>query len=186
MTILSRSSSERGRRLSLVGTVGFIRQIFTRMGDFVKYHQYNSPMADVTIPSGQFLTFVFAGNGPIGGGGTPEAIQFGSGSISLSPADYARAYVVALGVDTATGGQKIAVVPRASAPPPVGGSINIALTCNARDAASGNSLNQFTGVIQINGAAPQPALAQNVGWFNQTFAALSTAPADPGSNTITF
>jgi hypothetical protein len=141
-------------------------------------------MSALQIPYGQYATLIVAGNGSSGQGAT--ALMPGANSIMLNSTDYASAYLVDLGLDTTTGGEKIAIVPRASAPPPVGGSITVTVQCTGKDKASGNPLNQLSEPVVIEGATPAPPAATNFGFFSSAFLPLASAPADPGSNVLSF
>jgi hypothetical protein len=139
-------------------------------------------MADLTIPAGQYCLCVLAGNG---GSNGPQALEAGSVTVSLSAADYAKFYVANKGPNPSGPGQLLAWVPKVQAP--AGGSYDVTVNASGNDAASGDPLSPISLDVSVTGPAPVPAAATNFMLVpGPTFAALSTAPPDPGSGTISF
>lgn len=141
-------------------------------------------MADFSIPFGKFFKVTVAGNGPVGGSGTPTSLLPGGNTIGLSASDYLSVYVADLGDDPTGPGRVFAVVPKQAAD--MGGSYTVGLNFTGKDGSSGNVLNPMSLTAEIVGPAPGAPGASNMGLFNSSIVDLASAPPDPGTATITF
>ncbi len=140
-------------------------------------------MAQIQIPAGSFAIIQIAGRGTVTQG---TALAPGA---TAKIGDYAHAYAADMGViDSGVNaglGRKLAIVPRLSTLP-TGGNVQTNIALNGVDAQSGQPLAQTVYTVELDGSAPLPPAATEFGLYSIAFGPLASAPADPGSDTVTF
>jgi hypothetical protein len=148
--------------------------------------------ADIIIGNGLFVSTRIAGKGNDGFGTVPVGIRSGTGSVSLSPADYAKVYVADLGPGQGNKTRVIAIVPKVAPDP--GSSYTVTVTATGKDDASGQTLTPMVLSVEVEGPPPVVPAATDLDFFALNSNAeqgissdlLANAPPDPGSSSISF